>query len=660
MSWRQLQLFVLLIFSTICTSSLQAQDSDEDTCNCYKPKANTDYKPTLQVGSQRPGLPFTKTFTLLDNPVESVAYIRAHYNYPSDYTFKCDRYFYGISYSNYDTNLSKADYQVVANEAKALWSLHDSRTGPRLRYFSDFQSMFDYAESWVDFHYRAKNLVYKNFENKKPSFNAEGLQKDLDENAKDKVRYFERIDQDRQYVVFAFEKIHEECLAKHSCLRTLHDSAFLHTSQGNTERAIQATATLIDCSKKQGSQKYLSADTYQQLGMQCALAHEFSQAVEALSQAIEKDPANKKIYLERAFCYFEMGNFDLAIQDYIASGIEVSLVPVAPQEVSYYDFSQGMLKGSLKGMKEGAKSIPGTLLQSVHGAGHLLWAVAQDPIGAPRDMVMAAIEVIECLRAQNLQAIAHLLAPEICELVRDWDKLESYLRGEKMGVILGKYGVEIFSRSFVTRLTGVAQKLKRLNLATNIKVISSSANNKTAILAQARITAKRREYYLHTKSYHYQKLKAENAAGKVDGMTKTKLSDVSLQNLAIRRECYFRSVKVHRDLQGKHIEGHQNYKNLHVDERSTKSLWYPNEEKTDELLRKCAGKGHPIRGTPGEAGYQEIIDCSETIGKHISLNKKNQVPRPPVDTPYAIVHYREGGYAHLVPAHPDKWIQYSS
>ena len=115
---RQQQFFFTLLFSSLLFSFLFSQEIIEDGCDCYKPKPNTEYRPTLSVGSQRPGFSFTKALELgpYTDPVEEVAYIRAHYNYPTDYTFICDRYFYGISDSSYETNLSKDEYQEIAKE----------------------------------------------------------------------------------------------------------------------------------------------------------------------------------------------------------------------------------------------------------------------------------------------------------------------------------------------------------------------------------------------------------------------------------------------------------------------------------------------------------------------------------------------------------------
>lgn len=646
-------LFVFWLSTFLHPFFAYSEDLFEENCECYTACRN----PIIDMGTnaRRPGI--RQSFPQ-DRFFEELNWIRALYNHQGSlYVSQIDHTF-TFDHDGYLRYVPRIEFEKFAAEGKQLSAIYNERTGRHIKNFSEFQAMFEYAERWVDLNFRADTELYKAFVSKERPKNPEWW---LGWAERQRTDQLSRIEADREYASRLFEKLHETCISKHACLRTYYENAFLHTSQGNTARAIEATNALIETSQRHSSQKYLTANTYLQLGIQCAQAHEFSQAIEALSQAIDKDPENKIAYLERAACYFEMGNFDLALQDYIVSGAEVLLTPVAPQEVSYFQFSQGMMCGAASGLKEGAKNVPLSLFHSVYGTGHFLWTMVKDPIGVPRGMIISTIETIEYLRTQDLETIAHLLAPEICELVRNWDRLDSYARGEKMGVILGKYGVEIFSRSCITRLTNTAQKLRHLTISCNLKTATRSSADKAKIITQAQLAASTREQYLTTKSVQYRKLKAEQhfESHRVDVTTKTKLSEVALQNQAIKNEIYFSTTKVHWDSQGKHIKGHRNYENLPTKEKTTKALWTPDQQKTEEILKKHAGKGHHVEGIPGEPGYKEIIDCGENIGRHVSQNKPNQAYRPEVDTQYATIHYRKDGYAHLVPAHPDKWEKHS-
>lgn len=46
---------------------------------------------------------------------------------------------------------------------------------------------------------------------------------------------------------------------------------------------------------------------------------QFSNAIDYFNKAIELDSSNRLTYLARAYANFELGNFDLALQDYEAA-----------------------------------------------------------------------------------------------------------------------------------------------------------------------------------------------------------------------------------------------------------------------------------------------------------------------------------------------------
>ena len=62
----------------------------------------------------------------------------------------------------------------------------------------------------------------------------------------------------------------------------------------------------------------------------------YEQAIEALSAAIKKDPKNKAAYFHRAAAYFETGNFDEALNDYLRSdkGKAFRNQVLRPQQIS--------------------------------------------------------------------------------------------------------------------------------------------------------------------------------------------------------------------------------------------------------------------------------------------------------------------------------------
>ena len=47
---------------------------------------------------------------------------------------------------------------------------------------------------------------------------------------------------------------------------------------------------------------------------------------ESLSKAINMDPKNEDAILERATCYFEIGDYEKSIKDFLDSGIKINKI----------------------------------------------------------------------------------------------------------------------------------------------------------------------------------------------------------------------------------------------------------------------------------------------------------------------------------------------
>lgn len=92
--------------------------------------------------------------------------------------------------------------------------------------------------------------------------------------------------------------------------------------------------------------------------------------------------------------------------------------------------------------------------------------------------------------------------------------------------------------------------------------------------------------------------------------------------------------KLHEGKQGKHIKGHNNYKD---DGRSTTTA-------SKELLEKVVNEKS---GTGEIHGNKEVMDFEETIGQYVD-DKTGESQ----DTSWGTVHYSDDGWFHVVPAPP--------
>lgn len=378
----------------------------------------------------------------------------------------------------------------------------------------------------------------------------------------------------------------------------MYDHGLVELALGNTHRAFEISCELLEENEKyqkESAVDFSKAECAYHLGLTYSQALNYSKAIEFLSQSIQKDPTNQSAYLERAIAYFETNQLDNALCDY--AHIESANMLKPPTSADNALFSQGFLLGAPQGLSDGFREIPISLWYSLRGVGQLLWAGVSDPIAVPQKMIDATTRVVEYLKTKDLETLAEQLAPEMAELVNDWDNYDSKTRGEKSGYLLGKYGVSLLASCGSAKAVTAYQELRKTNALCLMETMVSS-QVKSRILSE--------------------------------------LAERTAQN----RNAFFSNAKIVMDKQGKHIEGHRNFD---LNPENPKSIWtHPN---ADMLLKKHAGKGIPDGNTiPGTAGCKEIVDCGEIIGFHV--DKKTGIRTP---TSWCKIHYDKDGGAHMVP-----------
>jgi tetratricopeptide (TPR) repeat protein len=231
-----------------------------------------------------------------------------------------------------------------------------------------------------------------------------------------------------------FQQVQKICLERHISLRSFYECGYLNLLQGDVEKALAIIQKLIDYSQETNNTKYLQADTFLHMGVACTLSHEYEKAVHALSEGIKKHPKKKDLFVERAIAYFELGDFDKALEDYIASGKDQHIKP--PKSGSKLKFAKGFLKGAVSGTLAGAKEMPASLWYSAKGACNLLWATASHPIDTSEKVVDAVYDTINYLKNEDLSMIGKKLVPEMYELLKDGIPGVQALRVKKQGLYL--------------------------------------------------------------------------------------------------------------------------------------------------------------------------------------------------------------------------------
>ncbi len=354
----------------------------------------------------------------------------------------------------------------------------------------------------------------------------------------------------------------------------------------NVEKLIE-TGKVKEVLKKHKKEEY---SYYYKLGKNYNDTGLHEKAIIALNEAINKNPNKKGLYLERALAYFELGQFDQAFDDFLISSYKST-----PIKNDSLEFATGLIKGASVGGIQGLSEFIPSMLSSLRGLSHGLWAFVSTPVEFSKEMKESLYQCVEFLKKNTSKELLEKFIPELQDLTMHWGELSESNKGEKIGYIIGKYGIDILAT------TGSIEALKT-----------------------------------------YRNLKKANAIFTLERGSKFPNSQIMLKKASERwaaREKILKSknIKIEWNKQGKHIIGHKNY---------IKGRSILEHEKPEMLLTKYAGKGQKIRGKPGQAGYQEAVDFGEKIGICVNEETGKQLA-----TTRGIIHYSKKG-THIVPAPP--------
>ncbi len=223
----------------------------------------------------------------------------------------------------------------------------------------------------------------------------------------------------------------------------------------------------------------------------------YKEAIQVLTQAIQLNLSNRDAYIERAMAYFETNQLLLALKDY-ESAKKLTIMP--PFELDRYktiimtavyipenktEFSKGLVSGTVDGAKISAVEFIPSIFSSCRGILNGLWAFACSPIEVTQEMVNSAYAIGEFISNHSTEECCQYIVPELKDLSLSWDKLNDNSRGQKLGFIIGKYGVDIFMP--VTALKGVkkVRALKRANTMCTLEMCATSQTKQAKILEES-------------------------------------------------------------------------------------------------------------------------------------------------------------------------------
>jgi tetratricopeptide (TPR) repeat protein len=301
----------------------------------------------------------------------------------------------------------------------------------------------------------------------------------------------EKFDILEQEVLEQYENQFQWCLMHHQWNGAYYGQGLLNFHRGELTEALDNIRNFIDGLKNE-EKNQLSQKIYLKKGIVEAEVGLYDDAIISLSEALRKDPSCKEAYFERAAAYFEAGEFDLALKDYLASGMR----PLQEDKTVSYsiDYASGLAKGIKKGFEEEFSDGLPIWASMLNGC---LWFLTQSPL--PQAKIVSA--TLACIGAAGAYLAAHQVSSELKDLVSNWDQLSDQQRGEMTGYLIGKHGLEVFVIAGSTKLMKAYRDLKRANNILTFEMMLVEESRVTAIKTRYRAIEKLRKDKQYIKKY---------------------------------------------------------------------------------------------------------------------------------------------------------------
>lgn len=220
------------------------------------------------------------------------------------------------------------------------------------------------------------------------------------------------------------------------------------------------------------------------------------EAIQVLTQAIELVPSLREAYIERAMAYFETNQLSLALKDYelakkltIAPPFNSKSLNASRRAVyipeNKLEFSKGLIHGTVEGAEISAKEFVPSIFSCCRGILNGLWAFACSPNEVGHEMINAAYGIGEYLSDHSTQECFQCVVPELKELSLSWHKLNDHSKGQKIGFIIGKYGVDIFAPAGALKGVNKIRALKRANTMFTLESCSASHVKQAKIIEES-------------------------------------------------------------------------------------------------------------------------------------------------------------------------------
>lgn len=252
----------------------------------------------------------------------------------------------------------------------------------------------------------------------------------------------------------------------------------------------------------------------------------YKESIHILTDAIKLNPSNIDAYTERAMAYFETNQLRMAMQDYemikkltFAPPFKFNSQKILKVAKIYapenkIEFSKGLVSGTITGAKVSVSEFIPSIFSCCRGILHGLWAFVCSPKEVSQEMINTAYAIGEFISNHSTEECFHCVVPELKMLSISWDKLDDFTRGQNIGFIIGKYGVDIFAPVGILNGANKVRALKRANTICTLESCVSSQEKCAKIIKKSKERANIRQKII-SESVKYDKILVRNSNAEV-------------------------------------------------------------------------------------------------------------------------------------------------
>jgi tetratricopeptide (TPR) repeat protein len=308
-------------------------------------------------------------------------------------------------------------------------------------------------------------------------------------------------------------KLYDSCYSKHPNNRISQELFFVPHFFETIEKSSKETLNFKSTLKLNKSSNKNEPDQTKWLDSQILLKDgrylndflQYQESIKWFTKSIKLNPSNIDAHIERAMAYFETNQISLALKDYKAAKKLAVVPPFKPDShkailtAAVYipenktDFSKGLISGSIDGAKVATVEFVPSLFSSCRGILNGLWAFACSPTEVSQEMINTCYAIGEFIGSHSTEEYFQCAVPELKELSLSWDMLNDKSRGQKIGYIIGKYGIDIFAPVGVLGGVNKIRALKSANTMFTLECCASSKIKQSKILEESGKLALKRQ-----------------------------------------------------------------------------------------------------------------------------------------------------------------------